>query len=157
MRTRTVLLPCATLLLCACNTSTLPTTSDAGGSGCTYNGKHYAVGDTFKSSDGCNDCSCEANGRAACTLRACADSGAPSSLSWFKTCGAPVCGPNTNGPTGQPLCTNEKVGDHCIGQGAMCDPGVGCGVNLVCAASDPTKNPGGCPIRARATRKTSAT
>ena len=32
----------------------------------------------------------------------------------------------------------------------MCDPGLGCRVNLVCAKSDPTTAPGGCPIsRAR--------
>jgi hypothetical protein len=31
----------------------------------------YKIGDTFKSSDGCNDCSCSAEG-ILCTLRACA-------------------------------------------------------------------------------------
>jgi hypothetical protein len=34
----------------------------------------YKIGDTFKSSDGCNDCSCTAQG-IACTLRACAPGG----------------------------------------------------------------------------------
>jgi len=42
--------------------------------GCTYNGKTYANGVTFKAIDGCNSCSC-ASGMAACTLLACADGG----------------------------------------------------------------------------------
>ena len=52
---------------------------------------------------------------------------------------------------GQPMCTaTQQVGKSCVGQGTLCDPGLGCGVNLVCAISDPTKGPGGCPIsRAR--------
>jgi len=42
--------------------------------GCTYNGKTYGTGVTFKAIDGCNTCSCQ-NGVAACTLVACADAG----------------------------------------------------------------------------------
>jgi Kazal-type serine protease inhibitor domain len=41
------------------------------GSGCDLDGKHYAVGETFPSSDGCNSCSCVAGGGVACTERAC--------------------------------------------------------------------------------------
>ena len=40
--------------------------------GCNYEGKQYAAGEGFKSQDGCNDCSCQADGQVACTLRACA-------------------------------------------------------------------------------------
>lgn len=79
-----------------------------------------------------------------------AQDGGGAELHWFQTCGAPLCGPSTEGPTGQPLCTDERVGDACAKEGALCDPSLGCGVNLVCAASDPKLAPGGCPIsRAR--------
>src|SRR5688572_9501636 len=40
--------------------------------GCDYDGKHYDSGEGFKSSDGCNDCSCGPDGNVICTLRACA-------------------------------------------------------------------------------------
>jgi Pacifastin inhibitor (LCMII)/Kazal-type serine protease inhibitor domain len=39
--------------------------------GCDYEGKHYAPGDSFPAADGCNNCSCQQNGRVVCTLRAC--------------------------------------------------------------------------------------
>ena len=39
--------------------------------GCTYNGEHHEVGDSFPSSDGCNQCNCTDGGLVACTLRAC--------------------------------------------------------------------------------------
>ncbi len=45
------------------------TAMDAGG--CTYAGKHYAVGASFRDTDGCNGCTCQANGLAACTLIYC--------------------------------------------------------------------------------------
>jgi hypothetical protein len=41
-----------------------------GPAGCSYDGERYAVGDSFKSSDGCNTCSCGPAG-VACTKRAC--------------------------------------------------------------------------------------
>jgi len=122
------------------------------GDGCTYGGKHYAAGDSFASSDGCNQCSCGEDGQVACTLKACVDASVPSELSWFATCGAAVCGPGTDGPTGQPLCTTQQAGERCeqAEKDDLCDPSIGCGVNLVCASSDPTMGPGGCPIsRAR--------
>ena len=37
---------------------------------CLYGGKTYKSGDGFKSTDGCNSCSCE-DGQVACTLMAC--------------------------------------------------------------------------------------
>ncbi len=139
-----------TVGLSACAKSSEPPAGDAGSFGCSYDSKHYAVGQGFKSSDGCNDCSCGSNGQVACTTRACADGGLPATLHWYKTCGAPVCGPQFDGPTGKPLCTSERVGASCNGEGTQCDPSLGCGVNLICAKSDPTMNPGGCPIsRAR--------
>ncbi len=40
---------------------------------CNYNGDVYQVGDTFKSSDGCNKCYCNADNSVACTEMACVD------------------------------------------------------------------------------------
>jgi hypothetical protein len=38
---------------------------------CDYDGKTYAVGESFPSSDGCNSCSCTEDGTVVCTLRLC--------------------------------------------------------------------------------------
>jgi len=38
---------------------------------CEYEGKTYKVGDSFPAKDGCNTCSCSADGSAACTLKGC--------------------------------------------------------------------------------------
>ncbi len=52
---------------------------DAGaGGGCIYNGVTHEVGTSFKSTDGCNTCSCDADGQVACTLMACQAGGASS-------------------------------------------------------------------------------
>lgn len=40
-------------------------------SSCSLNGKKYAVGESFKSDDGCNTCSCTETLQVACTLMAC--------------------------------------------------------------------------------------
>lgn len=46
-----------------------------GASSCSYAGKTYAVGETF-AIDGCNKCSCGADGKASCTSIACQDASA---------------------------------------------------------------------------------
>ena len=47
---------------------------DAGsGKTCTYDGKTYTAGETFKSD--CNTCTCMADGTAACTLMGCSGTG----------------------------------------------------------------------------------
>lgn len=38
---------------------------------CNYNGTPKSAGETFKSDDGCNTCTCSTGGRIMCTLRAC--------------------------------------------------------------------------------------
>lgn len=43
----------------------------AASTGCDYAGKHFAIGDSFPSSDGCNQCSCQKDGSVVCTERAC--------------------------------------------------------------------------------------
>jgi len=52
-----------------------PLRSADGGSACTYDGKEVASGSTFGAADGCNTCSCGADGVVACTQRACLDAG----------------------------------------------------------------------------------
>ena len=42
-------------------------------------------------------------------------------------------------------CTTESEGDSCTTADDTCDPGLGCGVRLVCTDRDPTAGPGGCP------------
>lgn len=38
---------------------------------CSYGDKTYNAGDSFKSTDGCNDCSCGTNGKVSCGTQAC--------------------------------------------------------------------------------------
>lgn len=38
---------------------------------CSYDGRSYQVGDGFPATDGCNSCSCEADGSVGCTERGC--------------------------------------------------------------------------------------
>ena len=95
-------------------------TSGVGGSTavtCLYSNVHYAAGASFKSSDGCNTCSCTSNGQIACTEMACAVGGgtgaggstsvgcvctgpspaAPSVQCWDGSVAGPTCAQNSNG------------------------------------------------------------
>ncbi len=54
-------------LLGACGGTGLP----ALGSLCIYNGQGFAAGAAFASSDGCNTCNCNSDGKVVCTDRAC--------------------------------------------------------------------------------------
>jgi hypothetical protein len=75
--------------------------------------------------------------------------GGGGTLQWYYTCGDPVCRMHHD-HAGAPPCTTEKAGDPCTTEGQQCDPIDPCNKLLVCATSDPTKQPGGCPIsRAR--------
>lgn len=44
---------------------------DGAADGCTYGGQIHAVGSTFPSTDGCNECKCSAGGQVACTKKGC--------------------------------------------------------------------------------------
>jgi hypothetical protein len=69
--------------------------------------------------------------------------GCPISGIYYTTCGDPVC-TTTDGGTGfSPCNAEEKAGAGCEVGYNTCDPGLGCGVLLQCATSDP-KAPG-CP------------
>ncbi|MBL9006351.1 MAG: hypothetical protein JNJ46_19000 [Myxococcales bacterium] len=81
------------------------------------------------------------------------DGGSPgdassATLSWYKTCGDPVCRGYT-APAGVPRCTTETVGAACTSEGQRCDPMDACNALLICAKSDPKTAPGGCPISRR--------
>jgi hypothetical protein len=67
-------------------------------------------------------------------------------LSWYSTCGEPVCGGYRGPFPGVPLCTTEKAGDICATANAQCDPKSMCDALLLCADKDPKQQTGGCPI-----------
>lgn len=64
---------------------------------------------------------------------------------WYFTCGDPVCESHRPDPATAP-CSYETPGEACRPEGARCDPIDECNRLLVCATSDPTEQPGGCPI-----------
>ena len=68
---------------------------------------------------------------------------------WYLTCGDPVCSGWT--ASGQPLCTDQVLGDPCSPEGDMCDPQNGCNAQYLCSTEDPTA--GGCPISRRAWKR----
>jgi hypothetical protein len=94
-----------------------------------------------------------------CSLSGCgggtlANLGVPDAgaLQWFRSCPSPICQAGDAGVVPLPgvsACTTQRVGEACAPADAACDPGLGCGVHLVCAASDPTQKPFGCPISSR--------
>jgi hypothetical protein len=93
-----------------------------------------------------------ATDRNGCIVASCTCVPAPSTtdagaggLRLYYTCGDPVCHGYTAG-SGASLCTTEKVGDVCTVEGEKCDPQDDCNALVICASSDPTMKPGGCPI-----------
>src|SRR6478609_3764076 len=52
------------------------------GEGCVYGGVSHPTGAVFKSTDGCNTCSCDAQGQVACTLAACLGDGGSASCEY---------------------------------------------------------------------------
>ena len=74
-------------------------------------------------------------------------------LTWYTTCGDPVCDGYTGPFDGVDPCTSEAEGDGCDDEGVTCDPADDCNALLVCATEDPKDQTGGCPIsRASAKR-----
>ena len=78
----------------------------------------YKIGDSFKSSDGCNDCSCTAQG-IACTLKACASppSGACPELAKLCPDGSYV---GATGPNCEFVCPSPKA---CTEEAKQCPDG----------------------------------
>jgi Chaperone of endosialidase len=68
---------------------------------------------------------------------------------WYFTCGDAICTGSQPHP-GVPPCSFQRPGEVCRPEGDTCDPVDSCNRLLMCAATDPTQGPGGCPIsRAR--------
>ena len=77
------------------------------------------------------------------------DAAARRALKLWYTCGDPVCRGATHDPS-LSFCGAREAGDGCGTAGSECDiKGDGCNRNLICAYSDPTGGPGGCPISKR--------
>jgi hypothetical protein len=81
-------------------------------------------------------------------------------LQWYTSCGYPVCGAPSpdggvvsldGGDTTDSGAACPTEGTPCSVAGDMCGTpsASNCGVVMVCAASDPKKGPGGCPISTR--------
>ncbi|MFO0696335.1 MAG: hypothetical protein U0230_22405 [Polyangiales bacterium] len=89
-----------------------------------------------------------------CTLVGCDDqatgSDASAALTWFRTCGDPVCHGYT--PDGSlPSCTTETVGQTCTAAGSTCViANDSCNAHLTCASSDPATQ---CPISLRSAKR----
>ncbi len=77
------------------------------------------------------------------------DDAARKMLQLWYTCGDPVCRGATH-DTSIPFCGTREAGDRCRTAGLECEvKGDACNRNLICASSDPTGAPGGCPISKR--------
>jgi hypothetical protein len=75
-------------------------------------------------------------------------------LSWYLTCGDPVCqAPESDaGLTDLDGGACPPIGSSCSTAGEACgtrNPAVACGANEVCAPKDPRSGLGGCPISSR--------
>lgn len=74
--------------------------------------------------------------------------GGTGGFKWYMTCGDPVCQFPPQ-PTGAPPCKDQVAGDPCTQGEPTCDPGSGCGANLICTDNDPQGGLGGCPVSRR--------
>jgi hypothetical protein len=67
-------------------------------------------------------------------------------LTWYSTCGDPVCS-GYDGPwEGVPACGDISEGEPCSNEGETCDFMSDCNAQLICATKDPKMGEGGCPI-----------
>jgi hypothetical protein len=101
---------------------------------CHYNNVNYAPGSSFKSTDGCNTCSCSSSGQVACTAMACLATGGSSGVGGSTgstcTCSGPAPGAPTvqcwDGSIGGPVCATNTTGT-CAWQIRSCPPNPGTG------------------------------
>lgn len=78
--------------------------------------------------------------------------GGTGALTWYTTCGDPVCNTYTASAHTNPECSTQTVGDSCTPKGAGCDLVDDCNTELVCATEDPKLGVGGCPISLRSAK-----
>ena len=120
-----------------CPPSNVGGASGVGGStgvSCLYDGVNYSAGDSFKSTDGCNTCSCTSNGQVACTLMACLATGGSSGVGGSTGTGCVCSGPTPGAPNiicwdgsmGGPICETNSTG-ACSWQIRICPPNPGSG------------------------------
>jgi hypothetical protein len=76
---------------------------------CLYNNVNYLAGQSFKSPDGCNTCSCTSSGQIACTAMACAVGGS-SGVGGASSSGCVCTGPSPAAPTVQ--CSDGSTATH---------------------------------------------
>jgi hypothetical protein len=79
--------------------------------------------------------------------------GGDGGLTWFTTCGDPVCrGAGEDAHREMPdvaPCTTQAAGQPCTTKDQLCDPRGQCNEALRCSDHDPKMQPGGCPISSR--------
>ncbi|TNE46897.1 MAG: tail fiber domain-containing protein [Deltaproteobacteria bacterium] len=81
------------------------------------------------------------------------DNGGSGGLTWFTTCGDPVCS-SYRSKSNIATCTVQKEGASCNQDGAQCDiANNNCNRLLRCSKTDPKQQPGGCPISLRKYKK----
>lgn len=102
----------ALLLASACGSSVQGDHTD---DGCTWEGKTYPIGATFKDADGCNSCECQEDGTVGCTLMACGDDCTyGGEVHPFGSAFPSLDGCNT--------CTCDANGVNCTEMACACDP-----------------------------------
>ena len=100
------------------------TTGDAGTGGCVVGDTTHAAGETFPSDDGCNTCSCGADGQVACTAMACApvcqvgDATYLPGETWMVACNQCTCDAD-----GTWSCTEADCTPSCTHEGETYDAG----------------------------------
>jgi hypothetical protein len=110
--------------------------------GCDYHGQHYKLGEHFPEFQGCNDCWCDSQHGATCTIVACGpDAGPPDAVvpdagplpdAEIRDGGpapdaAPACAPSRGCPDG-PACGNRccNAGEQCVNGACTCGAGAAC-------------------------------
>jgi len=134
--------PLVPLLLAAIGVASCGSNPLGGTQSCTYNGKTYADNMSFRSSDGCNTCTCQA-GQVACTLLACVDASTDAGPgTCFDSNGTPVTCPTLDAGAGDAHPSDAGIidaggkdgGATCVdtnGKSIPCtgDAGAGCSYN----------------------------
>jgi len=124
---------------------------------CLYNGVNYLAGKSFKSTDGCNTCTCNSNSHYTCTTLPCPSPGMGGSSGVGGSTGTscppiplimPVCtngtailnhDPTTGCATGYicPTCTAINLPNiTCSNYQIVTDPATGCATGYICPIAD---------------------
>jgi hypothetical protein len=102
-----------------------------GGIFCSFNGMTHQPGDIFPAGDGCNSCSCDADGEVSCTAEFCGDGGVI--VDAFDTCGP--SGGCSDGVFCNGVCCG--IGEQCFGGVCSCGGNAACTNGDICATGGP--------------------